>query len=164
MLPLSSIQVTRNLGLFGKPHKLEKLGGLFPCLGLGHALKLERKAHVFKAVFLHEQIKALKNHGYFSSCLPELLFSEAAHVDAVENNISRRWPFKHIYASHEGAFPGAAHADYAVDLAVVYGQRDVLKRLDLSRRKGKGLGQIFYFNHFFTSSAENRPIQQLVPW
>ena len=64
-----------------------------------------RGKHVFKAVFLHKQIKALKNHGYFSSCLPELLFSEAAHVDAVENNVSGRWPLKHIYASHEGAFP-----------------------------------------------------------
>ena len=62
-------------GLFGKSHKLKKLGSLFLCLGLGHSRKLKGKADIFKAVFLHKQIKALKYHGYFSSCFPKLLLA-----------------------------------------------------------------------------------------
>ena len=57
--------------------------------------------------------------------------------------LAARGSFEKIYASHERAFAGAGHTDYAVDIAVVYGKGDVLECVHLSCSGVKGLAYVF---------------------
>ena len=92
---------------------------------LADARKFKRKTDIFKAGSLHKQIEALKNHRYIAPFFTELCAVEASDIAAVNQNAALSRAFKHIYTPHESAFACAAHADYAVNIAVINSQADI---------------------------------------
>ena len=144
------------LCLVGKPDKLKQILCALFCLGAFYTGKLKRKADVCKAVSLHKEIEALKYHCDVTPCPAQLRRRELCHVGAVDKHLPGGRALKHIYAPHKRAFSGTAHADYAVNVAVVNCQADVFQRIDGVVGAGKALRQIPYFNHFCSVSfAEN---------
>ena len=88
-------------------------------LGFFNSRKLHGEAYVFKTGALHEQVEALENHRDLSALIAKLGFAELADVGAVYYNIALCRTLKHIDTADKRAFACAAHADNAVNLAVV---------------------------------------------
>ncbi len=112
---------------------------LFDCFGFFYTGKLQWEADIAQAIFLHQQVKALKNHGDAPTFLSQLLLVHSGQVMPVNDHAAGGGAFQHIDASDEGAFAGAAHADDAEHIAIGNGERYVTERLYAAIGKGVGL-------------------------
>ena len=109
--------------------------------------QLQRQHDVFQACALHQQVEGLEDHRDLVADLLDLLFGQGAQVLAIPDNGSLRRPLQHVDAAHQGALPGAAHPDDAVDVPVPDGQVDMLQRIHRPVRCDEVLTQVPQLNH-----------------
>ena len=126
-------------GFIAETHQLQQGLRLFDRFGFFYTGKLQREADIAQAVFLHQQVKALKNHGDASTFLPQLPLGHLGQVMPVNDHAAGGGAFQHIDASDEGAFAGTAHADDAEHIAIGNGERYITERLYAAIGKGVGL-------------------------
>ena len=105
-------------------------------------------------------MKALEDHADGFARLAQLPGREGGEIPPVHQDLALRWPLQQIDAAHQGALARPGQADDAEDVSVLDAQRDVLQRLHLPVGGGKGLGQLYQFDHT-TTPTKNRPYKNL---
>ena len=120
-------------------YKLKQLARTLFRVGARHPRKTQRKADISKTGALHEQVKALEYHRYLTSNGTKLALSERADIHTVDIYGAGGRALEHIDAANERTFARAAHAYDAVDISVVYREIYIIKCLDGTFRRFKGL-------------------------
>ena len=113
----------------------------------GHMDQLQRQHDVFQAGTLHQQVKGLEDHRDLVAYLLDLLLAQGAQVLAVPDDRAFRRPLQHVDTAHQGALPGAAHSDDAIDVPVPDRQVDMLQRIHRPVRRNEVLTQVLQLNH-----------------
>ena len=122
-------------------HDLQKLLGPGHGFLPGGAGKLQREADVVQGVALHQQIKALKDHGDGLPGLAQLGGGEGGDLLPVHPDGALRGLFQQVHAAHQRALSGAGEADDAVDLSLFNAQVDAVQRGDGGLALAEGLPQ-----------------------
>ena len=107
-----------------------------PLVGLlfGRARDLQRVAHVPGHALLHQQVELLEDHGHAAAGLQKLLLAHGQNVLTVDQHLSVGRRVQPVQAADQRALARTAHADNAVNVALLNGQVDVVQRLHLAAR------------------------------
>ncbi len=120
------------VGLFFQTDDLKQLHHPLVCLLLGRARDLQRVAHVPGHVLLHQQVELLEDHRHAAAGLQKLLFAHGQNVLTVDQHLSVGRRVQSVQAADQCALARTAHADNAVNVALLDGQVDVVQRLYLA--------------------------------
>ncbi len=109
-------------------------------LGLVHAGDFQRQRHVAVHRAARQQVEALEHHADAAALGAQLRLGQAGQGLAADGDRTFVGPLQQVDALDQRAFAGPAGADDAEDLALRDVQVDAPQRLELSMRRGIGLG------------------------
>ena len=95
---------------------------------------------------MHQKVELLKDHRHAAAGLAKLLLAHGQNVFAVDEDLPVGGGIQPVEAADQRALARAAHADDAVDIALVNGQADVAQGVNLAAGYGVILAQAAYLD------------------
>ena len=130
------------VGLFLQTNHLQKLQRTLFCFGFGNALQLQGEADVLQTGALHEEMKALEDHGDLSPSQPQFFGRKLGQFLTAYQHGTGSGAFQKIDTANQRGFAGARQTDDTKNLTLLDFQADTVQRVKGVTVHQKGFGQL----------------------